>query len=130
MVILLDSLVDRKDAVGLCKEKAVWEGSLAFPGQSLYESMIDELSEYFSKKEEETRYLMDNAKELFADEWSRSGINVEDESSLIEFYNSTDMEIFELSQWHMLRSDNVPLNYLKVLCAGRELDFRKYLDFG
>jgi 2-polyprenyl-3-methyl-5-hydroxy-6-metoxy-1,4-benzoquinol methylase len=117
-----------------------WCQELALPGhQSLVESSLWELQQRFPERTTEAiRGIWERAGQLFADHWHQSRVNSSSEQSVVAFYNSTDLEIVELMEWHasvetgrLEEPSYGPLNYLVTLEVAKACGWRRsYLDFG
>ena len=119
------------DKIILEGRKRVWEQALMLSGyDSLEESAISELSEYFHKDKMEIREVLSQAEKLFAEEWQRMEINREDSESVTSFYNNSQYEILELMDWHVNRFNEGPLNYVCAMEIAKKEKFTRYLDYG
>ncbi|HNV86408.1 MAG TPA: class I SAM-dependent methyltransferase [Candidatus Omnitrophota bacterium] len=109
-----------------------WDSAFLLPGESdNVRSAIRELAEYFpayGAEEIEERFW--NATRLFSEYWMRRPPDAKSERSLIDFYNSTDLEIFELMHYHGVLRDEGPLNYVCALDLAERLGCRDVLDYG
>lgn len=113
------------------RRKSIWEATLMLPNtESLIDSGIKELSEYFGISYTYARDILSKSEQLFAEEWEKNKVNPADNNSVIAFYNNTRFEIFELMDWHINRFDEGPLNYVCVLEIAKKFGFVKYLDYG
>jgi len=113
------------------KQKEIWGEALSLPNCSnLRDSGIRELSEYFCKKPDEIINVLNQAKRLLSEEWINRNINSKDESSVISFYNNTQLEIFELMNWHIENLEASPINYITSLDIAKRNGAKMYLDYG
>lgn len=113
------------------QRKKKWECELSLDGfDNFEESIVNELCGYFDMEPERVRVFLSESQELFCEEWKKRKINSKKEYSVIDFYNSTYLEIFELMYWHLTVSDGRPLNYLCVNEIAKRFGAKKYLDFG
>jgi 2-polyprenyl-3-methyl-5-hydroxy-6-metoxy-1,4-benzoquinol methylase len=111
--------------------RRIWQSALVLNNcDNLFDSTVQELSVYFRKTENEIKEIMDNAKQLFAQSWKDSRIDTKDEEAILKFYNSTELEIFELAKWHTLTEGDGPLYYVKVLQFIKDKGCCNYLDYG
>lgn len=109
-----------------------WDSAMLLPGSSdLVQSALRELEGYFPTLIRETILRrFNNATRLFAELWKKTVRRPLREPDLVNFYNSTDLEIFELMNYHSLHRDEGPLNYVCALDLAQRLGLRKYLDYG
>lgn len=119
------------------KQNAVEEGFklwaktlLSNKEERLIDSAVSEICEYLSKGEEEVRGMLVEADKLLATEWAQKEINRDDEKSVVNFYNCTNLEIFDLMNWHYSRISNVPLQYVFAFDIAKRLGYKDYLDYG
>jgi 2-polyprenyl-3-methyl-5-hydroxy-6-metoxy-1,4-benzoquinol methylase len=74
---------------------------------------------------------MGSSIEILAKEWHiffKS--NPLENKSIINFYDRTQNEIFELMQWHYINSLNGSLQYVFSLDIAQRNSFKDYLDYG
>lgn len=113
------------------RRRRVWEDALILPcTESLTDSAIKELSDYFSKSPEEVRGILSQSEKLLAEEWLQMDINPKDRNSVINFYNNTQLEIFELMNYHIDKNSGYPLNYVCATEIAIKFAAVKYLDYG
>lgn len=113
------------------KRKKIWEEALIVSGtQTLIDSAVGELCDYFAKSAEEVRAILPEAGKLLAEEWHRMNINKKDKSSVSDFYNKTSLEIFELMQWNVYGQEKGPISYVAALELAQKMGFKRYLDYG
>ncbi len=78
--------------------------------------------------------MFDRGGQLFGEQWHRLRVNARSEAEVAAFYNSTDIEIFELMEWHASVEAGKsfgPLNYLITGEVAQACGWgRSYLDFG
>jgi 2-polyprenyl-3-methyl-5-hydroxy-6-metoxy-1,4-benzoquinol methylase len=109
----------------------IWNAALTLPNsQSLTVSAVEELSEYFSKNPKEIINILSESVRLLAEDWNKMNININNIDSVISFYNNTNLEIFELMDWHTNRYYKGPLNYVCAMDIAKKRGFKKYLDYG
>jgi 2-polyprenyl-3-methyl-5-hydroxy-6-metoxy-1,4-benzoquinol methylase len=109
----------------------LWEEALTLPGVStLEESFLAEIQEYFGLSHEEAKARLDSGAEHFAEHFARIAPNRSDPAALARVYEETDLEIFELAEWHARRFADGPVNYALSLRAALALGGRRYLDYG
>ncbi len=113
-----------------------WCEALTLPGQpSLSESSLWELQQRFPERSiDEIRGMWEWGGQLFAEHWHQSGIDPRSQADVTAFYNSTDVEIVELMEWHASVETGkslIPLHYLVTREAAEASGWgRSYLDFG
>jgi len=109
-----------------------WDSAICLPEASeIIRSALQELGEYFTSLNRETiekRFW--NATRLFSEYWEKKSPDVKSGKALIDFYNSTDLEIFELMHYHSVLRDEGPLNYVCALNLAERLHCRTFLDYG
>ncbi|MCM8823080.1 MAG: methyltransferase domain-containing protein [Candidatus Omnitrophica bacterium] len=109
-----------------------WETTKLFRDYSLSESAILELRGYFGYEREEVLYLLERSQKLLAEEWNKYFANYRklSEETINKFYNTTQMEIFELMYWHYFKIKDGPLQYTFALDIAQRYGFKNYLDYG
>ena len=112
-----------------------WCASLKLPEHlDLSESSLWELQQYFPQRPAvEIKDTFDRSKALFAEHWHRKDVDTASEEAIVDFYNSTDLEIFELMKWHAsveAGESLAPLNYFAALEIAAHNGLMDYLDFG
>lgn len=112
--------------------KMAWEEALMLPGdfKKLEDSAVKELSEYLLIPQEKIKDILPKAENLLAEEWRNMNINEANEVSIKSFYNNTQLEIFELMNWHVNKLNTGPLNYVCAMEIAKELEIKEYLDYG
>jgi 2-polyprenyl-3-methyl-5-hydroxy-6-metoxy-1,4-benzoquinol methylase len=87
-----------------------------------------ELTEYLGRPEAAVRASLSDAAQRFSDEWRREVRDAGNQQALIQFYNESETEIFDLVQWHATD----PIHYRTLVCldiASRRQG-RAFLDYG
>lgn len=121
-----DAMAHEKNFLG--NYEAIWKEALMLPGfTDLYESLVQEISNYNGMKPAEVKIYFDHATEALARLWE-SGPYTPPEA-IHKFYESPHY-IFELMAWHSLREDNTPLAYVMALEFAQQIKCHAHLDFG
>lgn len=108
-----------------------WELTKLDKKLSLEDSAVSELQEYFGYKKEEIAYRFAVSEKALRDEWNNLFKNQPiEEKSVIEFYDKTHNEIFELMHWHYCRILDGPLQYVFALNIAQRKGYQHYMDFG
>ena len=112
--------------------KHQWEAAFLLPGErDLVSSAIRELGAYFpALPAQEIQDTFFQGQHLFAEHWHANAVNPRSEESLCEFYNSSNLEIFELMYYHHAMWDQGPLDYVCALELAKQLGCHSYLDYG
>ncbi|OGW82201.1 MAG: hypothetical protein A3G33_10775 [Omnitrophica bacterium RIFCSPLOWO2_12_FULL_44_17] len=112
--------------------KRKWELALLLPGkEDLISSAIAELKLYFpTLNEQDVLRMFQKSEELFADQWKQAQIDTRSEKKLIDFYNQSEIEIFELMHYHSMGWNDGPLNYVCALELAKECGFKTFMDYG
>lgn len=101
------------------------------PNLSYYDNAIRELEGYFNYDSSLTKFKFENSEKLLTDEWnSFFSINNLSCRNLEDFYDKTENEIFELMNWHFIRRNDGPYQYIFALDLAKKLNFKTYLDYG
>lgn len=116
----------------LQKYKQIWENCLKLDEKkTLEENFLFELQDFFHIPMDEIRYKFEKAEELFSREWAKHKLDKDSTEEKIKyFYNATELEIFELMNWHSKGLEEGPLRYVCALDIVKKLGGNKYLDFG
>jgi SAM-dependent methyltransferase len=111
--------------------RRIWGDALIVEGRrDLKESILWELGSYtgcsdLHEIERRAREATSTAKR----EWE-DNVRVEDRRSVEQFYDETQINIYELMWWHALEEDASPLGYVTALQFARRNGCRRLLDFG
>ncbi len=110
---------------------SVWNEALRLPGTaSLEDSFLLEIQEYFGLSAVEARERLEGGAEHFARHFADAAPDTADAAALERVYDETDLEIFELAEWHARRFLDGPLNYVLAMQAAQGAGGRRYLDYG
>lgn len=90
--------------------------------------LVGEAAEFLGLSVEEAWRRLHGAGDRFREEWANTIGNPTDATTVTEFYNRSDTELFELIEWHA--SD--PIHYRTLILRDLALDRsgRRYLDYG
>lgn len=109
----------------------LWDEALRLPGApSLEESFLQEIQEYFHLSREEALRKLDSGAANFAEHFAGVSPDLQSAEMLERVYDDTELEIFELAEWHARRFHDGPVNYALALRAARATGARRYLDYG
>lgn len=109
----------------------LWEEALLLPGAStLEESFLAEIQEYFGLSHDEALARLEAGAAHFAEHFASVAPDLHDHDAIARVYDATDLEIFELAEWHARRFADGPLNYVLSLKAAPDSGGRRYLDYG
>lgn len=108
-----------------------WELIKLDKTRSFEDNAILEIKDYFGYADENIKEIMASSEKLLAAEWNKHFLNKKlEESSIVNFYDKTKLEIFELMNWHYFSFKNGPLQYVFALDVGQRNDYMNYLDYG
>lgn len=108
-----------------------WELIKLDKTRSFEDNAILEIKDYFGYADENIKEIMASSEKLLAAEWNKHFLNKKlEESSIVNFYDKTKLEIFELMNWHYFSFKNGPLQYVFALDVGQRNDYINYLDYG
>lgn len=112
--------------------RKIWEEALRLSSETnTASSVLSELALYFPQKTTgELKADLDHARKKFADLWHQMKIDAKSDDSLKEFYNATELEIFDLLNYHCEHWNDGPLNYVAALEIAKKSSGRDYLDYG
>ncbi len=109
----------------------VWESIKLDRNLSFKDNAVKELQLYFGYSKDRIDYYLSNGEKILADEWNRKfKDNKITDHSIIEFYDKTESEIFELMNWHYNRYEDGPLQYVFAFEVAERNGFKSYLDYG
>jgi len=110
---------------------AAWERALRLNGEvSLRASVLRELQDYFGLSAPEVEERLQGSRRQFVQEWYDGKVNPRAENQVVQFYNSTSSEIFELMHWHSSHPEEGGANYICALRLAQRMGARRCLDFG
>jgi len=105
-----------------------WTRLMAPRTGDLRSELVLEVSEYLGLSAADAQERLRAGGDRFREEWDRRGPNAADPAALIDFYNESDAELFELAEWHA--SDVIHHRTLIVRDIALERRGRRYLDYG
>jgi hypothetical protein len=109
--------------------RAEWTNALLEGTETdLRAGLLRELALYSRAEPEEMERRCTAALATLRDEWQRD-VDPERRSSIERFYESPTT-IYELVDWHSLRDDNDPLEYILAFEVARQSGVKMCLDFG
>jgi len=115
----------------LKKYEQIWKSTKIYEDLSSIENAVMELQNYFGIESNKVRSRMINGGKMLADEWNCYFRNRKMEyKNIIEFYDNTINEIFELMFWHCKEFPNKPLQYVFALDVAKRRGYKRYLDYG
>jgi SAM-dependent methyltransferase len=90
--------------------------------------LVSEAAEFFGISIDEGWRRLRGAGNRFREEWLKTVTNRHDPESLIQFYNQSNTELFELIEWHA----NDPIHYRTLIVRDMAIGRpgRGYLDYG
>jgi 2-polyprenyl-3-methyl-5-hydroxy-6-metoxy-1,4-benzoquinol methylase len=110
--------------------RALWHEALIPPGGGdLRQAFLDELQEYFSIDRALAEERCRRATKSLCETWRKS-VDEANLGSIVSFYDTSEMYIYELMWWHTLEEDASPLSYVVGLNLAQSHAGRRYLDFG
>lgn len=109
-----------------CRQR--WIDSLAPKSHDLRTELVREAAEYFGITPEDVARRLQRPVKQLAEEWRTQVPDPTDPARVIDFYNTTDTEIFELLGWHA--TDDIHLR--SVICSdlARLAPGTRVLDYG
>jgi 2-polyprenyl-3-methyl-5-hydroxy-6-metoxy-1,4-benzoquinol methylase len=90
--------------------------------------LVHEAAEFLGIPVEESWLRLGGATARFREEWEDRVANSNDPEALIEFYNQSDTELFELIEWHA--TDPIHYRTLAIRDLALNRTGRQYLDYG
>jgi 2-polyprenyl-3-methyl-5-hydroxy-6-metoxy-1,4-benzoquinol methylase len=128
---LLTDEFNVKQERGLAEYRKIWSDALLCEGHNdLHQSLLFELGRYMKCQNlTEIERRCRHAVEKLAFEW-REKVDHRNQTSVENFYNETEEEIYELMWWHTLADDLSPLSYVTALEFAQRERCRSCLDFG
>jgi SAM-dependent methyltransferase len=109
-----------------------WARILAPRTGDVRTELVGEAAEFLGIPEAEAWHRLQGATDRFRDEWITTVADSRDPSALVQFYNQSDTELFELIEWHA--SNAIHYRTLIVrdwLRTSRRMTQRPaYLDYG
>jgi 2-polyprenyl-3-methyl-5-hydroxy-6-metoxy-1,4-benzoquinol methylase len=117
-----------KEALG--EYRALWRDALVPPGGGdLREALLKELQDYFSIDRATAENRCRAATKSLCETWKEL-VDEANLGSVVSFYDTSEMYIYELMWWHTLEDDASPLSYVVGLDIARSRAGHEYLDFG
>jgi len=115
----------------IAKYKKIWESIKLNKGYSFIDSAINELGEYFNLSKDEAMFFLLKSDKTIVNEWNKYFLNHKlNNNSIIDFYNSTQSEIFVLMNWHYINFLNGPLQYAFAFDIAKRYNHDTFLDYG
>ena len=106
----------------------MWTSVMAPGGGDVRTELVHEAAEYLSIPVDEAWQRLRGAGERFRQEWLRTVPDPKDQRQLIDFYNQSDTELFELIEWHA--SDPIHYRTLIIRDVALRQTGRACLDYG
>jgi 2-polyprenyl-3-methyl-5-hydroxy-6-metoxy-1,4-benzoquinol methylase len=114
----------------LDRYRALWRDALLLESHSdLEASVLAELRLYLGRAEDEIARQCRQAVAIVRDEWHQR-VAPGDSESVEQFYDESDVYIYNLMSWHTLRDDDSPLAYAVALDFAKQQGCMRCLDFG
>lgn len=85
---------------GRLRNQDHWRRLMAPRTGELMHDLLEEAAEFFGLSAAEARDRAAHATEAFAQEWTSKGVNPADERQVVDFYNTSEAEVFDLIGWH------------------------------
>jgi 2-polyprenyl-3-methyl-5-hydroxy-6-metoxy-1,4-benzoquinol methylase len=108
--------------------EARWRELMAPTTGDVETELLAEAAEFFGIPISEARARAEHATTKFTEEWIAKGIDPGDRRQVIEFYNNSETEVFDLIGWHA--SDPIHHRTLHCLNIARAAGARSLLDYG
>ena len=105
-----------------------WTDVMAPTSGDVRTELVHEAAEYLSIPVDEAWRRLRGAGERFREEWLRTVPDPKDSRQLIDFYNRSDTELFELIEWHA--SDPIHYRTLIIRDVALRQPGRACLDYG
>ena len=77
-----------------------WRRLMAPATGGVMHDLLEEAAEFFGLSASEARDRAAHATEAFAQEWASKRVDPSDERQVIDFYNTSEAEVFDLIGWH------------------------------
>src|SRR5690349_15205093 len=77
-----------------------WARILAPRTGDVLAELVEEAAEFLGLSVADAWRRLDGARDRFKDEWIRTVGDGQDPNALMQFYNHSDTELFELIEWH------------------------------
>ncbi len=115
----------------LAEHQSAWSAALTLDGsEDLQASLLRELGEYVQCEDLDLlRRRCRGARGRLEREW-RKKVKPEDRRSVEQFYDQSDVHLYELTWRHSLAEDTAPLAYVAALRFAEQQGCRTYLDLG
>ena len=116
---------------GVREYRRIWENALLLEGRrNLKKSLVRELGSYLRLKSlSEVERQAKGAMLTTETEWHKR-VDPRNRHSVEQFYDETQVGLFELMWWHGLGWDDSPLAYVTALKFAQLHGGRAYMDFG
>lgn len=108
--------------------RARWTKLMAPRTGDVLTELLTEAAEFYGITLEEARHRSERATEDFRDEWSAKGVNPADEKQVIDFYNTSQAEVFDLIRWHA--EDEIHHRTFTCVDLAVKNGARSLLDYG
>jgi 2-polyprenyl-3-methyl-5-hydroxy-6-metoxy-1,4-benzoquinol methylase len=82
------------------QNRARWTALMAPQSGDILTDLLQEAAEFFGITVDEARARAAQATEAFAEEWSARKVDPSDSKQVIDFYNTSKTEVFDLIRWH------------------------------
>ncbi|MGE3510729.1 MAG: class I SAM-dependent methyltransferase [Vicinamibacterales bacterium] len=80
--------------------RARWIARMAPRTGDVLNELLEEAAAFYGLPVDDVRERVGRATEAFADEWSRKQVDPNDARQVIDFYNTSQTEVFDLIKWH------------------------------
>jgi SAM-dependent methyltransferase len=105
-----------------------WTRIIAPTSGDVRTELVAEASQFLGIPIDEAWRRLRGAGDRFREEWLKTVIDPHDPERLIQFYNQSDTELFELIEWHATDPIHYRTLIVRDLAIGRP--GRRYLDYG
>jgi 2-polyprenyl-3-methyl-5-hydroxy-6-metoxy-1,4-benzoquinol methylase len=107
---------------------ARWRALMAPKTGNVYEEVLGEAAAFFGLSLDEARIRAATATERFAAEWVDKGIDPRNRDQVIDFYNASGVEVFDLVAWHA--EDRIHHRIFHCAEIATAAGCRSLLDYG
>lgn len=108
--------------------RARWTRLMAPHSGDVLTDLLHEAAEFYGISDAEAAQRAARATEDFRDEWEKKGVNPTDARQVIDFYNTSQTEVFDLIRWHA--EDDIHHRTFTCVDLAVANGVRRLLDYG
>jgi len=105
-----------------------WTQLMAPRSGDVLSELLDEAAEFYGISPTEARSRAERATEAFTDEWRQKQVDPSNPNQVIDFYNTSETEVFDLIRWHA--EDDIHHRTFTCVDLAVRNGARELLDYG